>query len=800
MAFAALFQQPNSARDFRSPAPDAFASLFTPNVGPPPLEDALPADDESPEERLLTRSEAEAHRARHLTCRGLPWVSASCALLALIVLSGRMLAPTGSFQAFILEGWAPKLPTCKQFPNLDFLWVAHSNLNHMGPDNGAEGLVYRVRSYKGEHMEMVFNAMHDFKAYDPKMFGLHGFYGSLNVMERSHAHLKVTFKDWETKKPVTVEEFAMTFYDIDEGFAHAGIEEVTIQGDWSVAIVSKQTSINVMHSPDFQKIKFRSTMPSMAMDSPTHPLTLTYQQFQKAVTVRFNDVDSFEISFRVLTAGAHHRFFEFAGEASILCAHLPSGGKAPVGKAYWNPKKRAPPGLVPRKPFETVALTKHKWIFEGWKVTEGAAIRPHDIIFGGKILHGKELQPNRTLKSSANGTVTQLLPRAHAGQTIMPHVGVAIIAFPVVHPPGLEVSEKSKGAYDEIAITDRAYRVAAFHVTAGAHVSAGDTIFSGYPVVGENLGSKIDLKAMESGRAESVLTLIPGHFVLKDVVVLQLRPMVLYPPGLEQKAQDQDHIVKNWKALRFHRWRVHVGSHVKRGQALLTYHRLGDNRHRHVMKSNVAGVVNKLVDVVHGQIVDAHVGLVQIKLIKPQVGHHHEATTTSGAATTSEAVTTSAAATATSGAEITTSGAATTSTTNATTNATGSGIGSVVSPTAPSVTRAPTVPAVRTAPGGSSQRHHGDARANGQQEWDWKWPAVGLAAVGSFGIVGAILFFCWPQAPPAPPEPGPPPKPQVISVTTNQETTVSNGGLATRPTSTHYEHVTHVRHHHHAHH
>eukprot|EP00435_Cladocopium_sp_Y103_P052524 s365_g16.t1 len=151
------------------------------------------------------RSEAEAHRARHLTCRGLPWVSASCALLALIVLSGRMLAPTGSFQAFILEGWAPKLPTCKQFPNLDFLWVAHSNLNHMGPDNGAEGLVYRVRSYKGEHMEMVFNAMHDFKAYDPKMFGLHGFYGSLNVMERSHAHLKVTFKDWETKKPVTVD-------------------------------------------------------------------------------------------------------------------------------------------------------------------------------------------------------------------------------------------------------------------------------------------------------------------------------------------------------------------------------------------------------------------------------------------------------------------------------------------------------------------------------------------------------------------------------------------------------------------
>lgn len=756
MAFAALFQPP-SARDFRPPAPDAFASLFT-NVGPPPLEeDALAADEQSAEERLLTRS-SEAQQTRHplrLTCRGfLPWVSASCALLALIVLSGRMLAPRGSFQAFLLEGWEPKFPTCEEFPNLDFLWVAHSNLNNLGPDRGAEGLVYRVRSYKGEHMEMVFNAMHDFKAFDSKMFGLHGFYGSLNVMERFNAHLKVTFKDWETKKPVTVEEFAMTFYDIDEGFAHAGIEEVTIQGDWTVAIVSKQTSIDVVHSPDFQKIKFRSTMPSMAMDSPTHPLTLTYQQFQKAVTVRFNDVDSFEISFRVVTAGAHHRFFEFAGEASILCAHLPSGGKAPVGKAYWNPKKRAPPGLVPRRPFETVALTKHKWIFEGWKVIEGAAIRPHDVIFGGKILHGTEQQPNRTLKSSANGTVTQLLPRAHLGQTIMPHVGVAIIAFPVVHPPGLEVPKESRGAYDVFAITDRAYRVAAFHVTDGAHVSAGDTIFCGYPVVGENLGAKVDVKATESGRAENVLTLIPGHFVLKDVVVMQLRPLVLYPPGLEQKPQA--HIVKNSKALRFDRWKVDLGSHVKRGQALLTYHRLGD-RHLHVMKSNVAGVVNKLVDVFHGQIVDARVGLVQIQLISSQVGHHHEATTTSGA---------------------TTSGATTTVTTNA------AGSGGTAAP---------------TAPGGSSQRHHGD-EANGRQEWDWKWPVVGLAVVGSFGIVGAILFFCWPQAPPPKPNPGPPPKPQVISVTTNEETTVNNGGLATRPTDTHYTHVTHVHHHHHAHH
>ena len=30
------------------------------------------------------------------------------------------------------------------------------------------------------------------------------------------------------------------------------------------------------------------------MDSPVHPLTMTYEQFHKAVTIRFNDVDSFQ--------------------------------------------------------------------------------------------------------------------------------------------------------------------------------------------------------------------------------------------------------------------------------------------------------------------------------------------------------------------------------------------------------------------------------------------------------------------------------------------------------------------------
>eukprot|EP00434_Breviolum_minutum_P042473 symbB.v1.2.037806.t1/scaffold5686.1/size24587/2 len=319
----------------------------------------------------------------------------------------------------------------------------------MGPDHGEEGLVYRVRSYKGEHMEMVFNAIEDFEAFDPKMFGLHGFYGSLNVMELSAAHIMVTFRDWETKKRVKMEEFGMTFFDIDQGFNGAGIEEVMIQGDWTVALVSHNTGVEVEHSPHFRRIKFRSTLPGMAMDSPVHPLTLTKEQFHKAVTIRFNDVDSFKMRLSVLSIGAHHRFFEFAGEASILCAHLPMGGAERVGKAYWNPREHAPPGLIPKKPFETVAKTTETWVFEGWQVVKGAAVHKNDVIFGGKIVVGENtLHHNSTLKSPGTGTVTQLLPELQEGQHILPNVGVAIIAFPIVRPPGLEVEENTRAKFD----------------------------------------------------------------------------------------------------------------------------------------------------------------------------------------------------------------------------------------------------------------------------------------------------------------------------------------------------------------
>ncbi|CAK9074591.1 Hypothetical protein SCF082_LOCUS36299, partial [Durusdinium trenchii] len=587
----------------------AFARLFEHPAGTTAAREIVREDENT---LLVQGFRRNAESPESLRCRGLlpcrPWAMVSMAgvlLLGVLWRSHR----SGDFQVFTFQDWEEELPKCEDFPKLDFLWVAHSNLDHKGPDMGEEGLVYRVRNYKGEHMEMVFNAVENFQAFDSKMFGLHGFYGSLNVAALSKAHLRVTFRDHETKKPVTMEAFAMTFYDIDQGFSNTGIEEVTIQGDWTVAIVSTHTGVHVEHSPHFRRIQFRSTLAGMAMDSPTDARILTEDQFHKAVTIRFNEVDAFQVSLGVLSTGAHHRFFEFLGEASLLCAHLPEGGPAPVGKAYWNPRKHAPPGLIPKRPFETVALTHEQWVFEGWEVKE-----EDPVVIGDAVLHGKhvvgadELRHDQTLRCTAKGTVRKVLPNVDVGETLLPDLGVAIIAFPIVRPPGL-VERPQK--YDFFVVTERTYRFNLFQVHPGEHVVMGQALFDGKPVIGEELGESVSIKANSSGHVEMVLeTLHPNYFVLKDVAVMLIRPKVLWPPGIQAESP-QDHILTTDRVLVFLEWKAHIDDEVSPGDPLMLAQDWGSGK-PHVLHASVKGLLSHPRFMEKGQIIEMGVGVARI--------------------------------------------------------------------------------------------------------------------------------------------------------------------------------------------
>ncbi|CAK9014697.1 unnamed protein product [Durusdinium trenchii] len=236
------------------------------------------------------------------------------------------------------------------------------------------------------------------------------------------------------------------------------------------------------------------------------------------------------------------------------------------------------------------------------------------VVIGDAVLHGKhvvgadELRHDQTLRCTAKGTVRKVLPNVDVGETLLPDLGVAIIAFPIVRPPGL-VERPQK--YDFFVVTERTYRFNLFQVHPGEHVVMGQALFDGKPVIGEELGESVSIKANSSGHVEMVLeTLHPNYFVLKDVAVMLIRPKVLWPPGIQAESP-QDHILTTDRVLVFLEWKAHIDDEVSPGDPLMLAQDWGSGK-PHVLHASVKGLLSHPRFMEKGQIIEMGVGVARI--------------------------------------------------------------------------------------------------------------------------------------------------------------------------------------------
>eukprot|EP00438_Fugacium_kawagutii_P017991 Skav229941 [mRNA] locus=scaffold4282:142690:144066:- [translate_table: standard] len=184
---------------------------------------------------------------------------------------------------------------------------------------------------------MVVHALDSF-AFEHNKVGMHGDYGRLNVNGKGNGWLNVTFRDFETDKPAKLSDFTLTFFDIDTGYRNSGLEAVTIEGDWSMAVVAKDTTVLVHHTEENERrITFEGSNQSAPSDDPDVPHILDLNQYNKAVTVRFQHANNFLLGLQVKTNISYARVFEFIGYASVLCASSPNKGEVlPIGQVYVN--------------------------------------------------------------------------------------------------------------------------------------------------------------------------------------------------------------------------------------------------------------------------------------------------------------------------------------------------------------------------------------------------------------------------------------------------------------------------------
>lgn len=201
----------------------------------------------------------------------------------------------------------------------------HSNLGNKGPDTGDEGIVYPgVNIQPGmpnQEVLVVVNATND--GVDTRSNGIWGKYAGIAVNGGTMMHANFAILDKNTRNPVVIRELDVTFFDLDRHMEGQGVEYIKIKKP-DQYFLTKNTLLEVSEGDDGY-VAFKATANGNSADNPQDPLFLTTEQKNKAVTVRYKDVDKFEVELGSEGYAGNYRGFIFVLRPSLLCAKTSDG-------------------------------------------------------------------------------------------------------------------------------------------------------------------------------------------------------------------------------------------------------------------------------------------------------------------------------------------------------------------------------------------------------------------------------------------------------------------------------------------
>lgn len=206
----------------------------------------------------------------------------------------------------------------------------------------------------------------------PSDNGMYGLFGDINV--RGVSNVTLVFKVTDLSDvPISIKEFDISFFDIDIGHRQ-GVntsEAITIYPGWTAVHISSETQLKKSDGAD-GSVTYQASMLGKARDSPSDPEVLDAWQFNKAVTVRYDDFQSARIT---LSAGPGNsgRYFNFVLEPTILC--VDAGVKAEtihsVAETPVAPKTEDKCCLLMLGPLEIVCSDRPSRQFYHFMCSEG---------------------------------------------------------------------------------------------------------------------------------------------------------------------------------------------------------------------------------------------------------------------------------------------------------------------------------------------------------------------------------------------------------------------------------------------
>uniref|UniRef100_A0A7S4SSD0 Lipoyl-binding domain-containing protein n=1 Tax=Alexandrium monilatum TaxID=311494 RepID=A0A7S4SSD0_9DINO len=256
---------------------------------------------------------------------------------------------------------------CQNYPKLSIKKCLHNNLALKGPDKGDEGMIFHAdNTNTGDSVELVVNGVSSYKPFSPRMNGMSGKYGTLNLVSGSSVKVTFSVRNAITKEPVVEPYFALTFFDLDQGLGGTSQESVTISDFTSFALADdiepgSGSEVKEIANPDGSRT-FRSSTFGTGADNPKDPANLSKQQKNRAVSFRFRNFRSVDVTFAA-SKGLEPRFFTFVAYPALIC------------NANYNSQHLAD---LRQGPSDTGVSADRNDIFQQWFVTPGDTVNVGD--------------------------------------------------------------------------------------------------------------------------------------------------------------------------------------------------------------------------------------------------------------------------------------------------------------------------------------------------------------------------------------------------------------------------------------
>merc|ERR1712216_625364 len=195
--------------------------------------------------------------------------------------------------------------------------TVHGNLGGLGPDKGAAEIRFsNVATTSDGSIDLVVTNLTHYGAYKSERNRENNCFGVINIAAPSDVELSFRFVKSGTHDSVALPRSLFTVYDIDE--SKEGIREAV---SFNTAVSSYwllPTSELVAGGTNEGELTIHSTTVGIGEDNPTDPVSLTLEQGNRAVTVGFDGVDEYIMTFHAIGDTGYGRNFMFAGKSSLI--------------------------------------------------------------------------------------------------------------------------------------------------------------------------------------------------------------------------------------------------------------------------------------------------------------------------------------------------------------------------------------------------------------------------------------------------------------------------------------------------